>query len=178
MKTFTGDVLMKNVSHFTNYPLKAKGGTNSVNRKRSAEVVRVEGAKCRRECEFSGPRATLCGDRAGRAREMQARVRFVHCAARNPLRRSCASSARYAGEYDLSGARATLCAGRAREMQTRVRFVRCARNPLRRSRALNAGKRAHLGSWKMRTGDGLVELEYGECVGGLQDENWGLGRTT
>ena len=63
----------------------------------SAEIVRVERAKCRRECDLSGPRATLCGDRARRVREMQARVRFAGCP-RNPLRRSCVSSARNAGE--------------------------------------------------------------------------------
>ena len=62
-----------------------------------AEIMRVECAKCRRECRASGARATLCGDRACRVREMQARVRFVPCA-RNPLRRSCVSSARGAGE--------------------------------------------------------------------------------
>ena len=38
----------------------------------SAEIVRVECAKCRRECDLSGARATLCGDRACGAREMQA----------------------------------------------------------------------------------------------------------
>ena len=99
----------------------------------SAEIVRVECAKCRRECGSPGARATLCGDRACRVREMQARVRFVR-SARNPLRRSCVSSARNAGESavrrvpaqpsaeivrvecakcrrecDLSGPRATLC---------------------------------------------------------------------
>ena len=37
-----------------------------------AEIARVECAKCRRECDLSGARATLCGDRACRAREMQA----------------------------------------------------------------------------------------------------------
>ena len=104
----------------------------------SAEIVRVECAKCRRECDLSGPRATLCGDRACRVRETQARVRFVR-SARNPLRRSCVSSARNAGESaicrlpaqpsaeivrvvcakcrrecDLSGTRATLCGDRAR----------------------------------------------------------------
>ena len=63
----------------------------------SAEIVRVECAKCRRECDLTHARATLCGDRACRVREMQARVRFVPCA-RNPLRRSCVSSARNAGE--------------------------------------------------------------------------------
>ena len=126
----------------------------------SAEIVRVECAKCRRECDLSAARATLCGDRACRVREMQARVRFVR-SARNPLRRSCVSSARNARESaicrlpaqasaeivrvecakcrrecDLPAARATLCGDRAcrvRETQARVRFVRSARNPLRRS---------------------------------------------
>ena len=125
----------------------------------SAEIVRVECAKCRRECDLSGARATLCGDRACCVSEMQARVPRVRCA-RNPLRRSCASSARNAGESairpvpaqpsaeivrverakcrrecDASGTRATLCGDRAcrvREMQSRVRFGQCARNPLRR----------------------------------------------
>ena len=131
----------------------------------SAEIVRVECAKSRRECRASGARATLCGDRARRVREMQARVRLVRYA-RNPLRRSCVSSARNAGESaicrlpaqpsaeivrvecakcrrecDLPAARATLCGDRAcrvREMQARVRFARCARNPLRRLRVLSA----------------------------------------
>ena len=40
---------------------------------------------------------TLCGDRACRGREMQARVRFGFVR-RNPLRRSCVSRARNAGE--------------------------------------------------------------------------------
>ena len=44
-----------------------------------------------------GVHATLCGDRACRVRKIQARVRFGGCL-RNPLRRSCASSARNAGE--------------------------------------------------------------------------------
>ena len=136
----------------------------------SAEIVRVECAKCRRECDLSGPRATLCGDHACRVREMQARVRSVRCA-RNPLRRSCVSSARNAGESaicrlraqpsaeivrvecakcrrecDLSGPRATLCGDRAcrvREMHPRVRFAGCPRKPLRRScvsSARNAGE--------------------------------------
>ena len=150
----------------------------------SAEIVRVECTKCWRECDLSGVRATLCGDRACRAREMQVRVRFVRCA-RNPH----AEIVR-----DLSHARATLGdrAGRLREMQARVRFVRCACNPLQRScgsSARNAGEsaiypiraqpsaetvrvecaksrregnlshaRAYLGSWKMRTGDLVVQL--------------------
>ena len=80
----------------------------------SAEIVRVEGAKCRRECDLSRSRATLCGDRACRMSEMQARVRlgFVR---RNPLRRSCASrKARNAGE-------------------SAIWFCPARRNPLRRS---------------------------------------------
>ena len=125
----------------------------------SAEIVRVECAKCRRECDLPGVRATLCGDRACRVREMQARVQFAGCA-RNPLRRSRVSSARNAGESaicrlpaqpsaeivrvecakcrrecDSPGVRATLCGDRAcrvREIQARVRFGGCLRNPLRR----------------------------------------------
>ena len=224
--------------HFINSLLKAERGTNSINRKcnplrrscvscarnagesaiwrvpaqPSAEIVRVVCAKCRRECDLARSRATLCGDRACRVREMQARVRFGPFP-RNPLRRSCVSSARNAGasaiwpvpaqpsaeivrvecakcrrECDLSHARATLCGDRScrvREMQARVRFVPCPRNPLRRScvsSARNAGESAicpmpaqrsaeivrvecakcrgecDLGSWKMRTGDLLVQL--------------------
>ena len=138
----------------------------------SAKIVRVKCAKCRRECDLSYVRATLCGDHACQVREMQARVRFVVCA-RSPLRRSCVSSAQNAGESaigsvraqpsaeivrvecakcrrecDLVCARATLCGDRAcqvREMQARVRFVPCARDPLRRScvsSARNAGESA------------------------------------
>ena len=155
----------------------------SVRARPSAEIVRVECAKCRRECDVPGARATLCGDRACRVREMQARVRFVR-SARNPLRRSCVSSARNAGESaicpvraqpsaeivrvecakcrrecDLPGARATLCGDRARrvrEMQARVRFVWSARNPLRRSCVSSARKQS-------------AELEA---------ENWRLSSTT
>ena len=45
----------------------------SVRAEPTAEIVRVECAKCRRECDWVCARATLCGDRACRAREMQAR---------------------------------------------------------------------------------------------------------
>ena len=136
----------------------------------SAEIVRVECAKCRRECDLPAARATLCGDRACRVRETQARVQFVR-SARNPLRRSCVSSARNARESaicrlpaqpsaeivrvecakctrecDLPAARASLCGDRAcrvREMHARVRFAGCPRKPLRRScvsSARNAGE--------------------------------------
>ena len=84
----------------------------------SAEIVRVECAKCRRECDLSGARATLCGDRACRGREMQARVRFVRCA-RNPLRRSCVSRARNAGE-------SAICRLRA-QPSTEIVRVECAK---------------------------------------------------
>ena len=109
----------------------------------SAEIVRVEGAKCRRECDLSRSRATLrfgpvrrrnpvCGDRACRGREMQARVRFVPVAG-NPLRRSCVSRARNAGESAICpGPATTLCGDRAcrgREMQARVRFGFVRRQP-------------------------------------------------
>ena len=141
------------------YKFSLKGGGRDEQRQPkvqpSAEIVRVECAKCRRECDLSGPRATLCGDRACRVRETQARVRFVR-SARNPLRRSCVSSARNAGESaicrpraqpsaeivrvecasrrecDAPGARATLCGDRAcrvREMQASVRFAGCPRKP-------------------------------------------------
>ena len=63
----------------------------------SAEIVRVEGAKCRRECVLGLSGVTLCGDRACRGREMQVILRFGPVR-RNPLRRSCVSSARNAGE--------------------------------------------------------------------------------
>ena len=87
----------------------------------SAEIVRVECTKSRRECDLSHARATLCGDHACRVREMQAGVRFAR-RARNPLRVEGAKCRR---ECDLSGVRATLCGDRAcrvRNMQARVRF--------------------------------------------------------
>ena len=87
----------------------------------SAEIVRVECAKCRRECDLSGARATLCGDRSCRVREMQARVRFVR-SARNPLRRSCVSSARNAGESAIC----PVCAQPSAEI-VRVECAKCRR---------------------------------------------------
>ena len=158
----------------------------------SAEVVRVECAKCRRERDLPCARATLCGDRACRVREMQARVRLV-LRARNPLRRSCVSSAQNAGESaicpacgkpsaeivrvecakcrrerDLSWARATLCRDRARpvrEMQARARFVLRAGNPLRRScesSARNAGKSAICPARGQPSAE-MVRVECAKC---------------
>ena len=97
---------MKNIPPLFKFSLKAEGGTNSVNRKcnplrrscvwsarnagesaicpvhaqPSAEIVRVECAKCKRECDLSHARATL--------------------------RRSCVSSARNAGESAICPVRA------------------------------------------------------------------------
>ena len=90
----------------------------------SAGIVRVEDAKCRRDCDLVLSGATLCGDRACRGREMQARLRFGFVR-RNPLRRSRVSSARNAGESAVSFCPATLCGDRAcrgRETQARARF--------------------------------------------------------
>ena len=121
---------------------------SAICRLRAQPSAEIACAKCRRECDVPGARATLCGDPACRVREMQARVGFAGCArnplrkacrvremqarvrsagcARNPLGRSCVSSARHAGESDLLAVRATLCGDRAcrvREMQARVRLA-------------------------------------------------------
>ena len=159
-----------NETHFpTLYKFSLKGGGWDEQRQPkmqpSAEIVRVECAKCRRECDF----ATLCGDRACRVREMQARVRLGLCP-RNPLRRSCVSCARFKcrRECDLVCARATLCGDRARRvrgMQARVRLVRSARNPLRRScvsSARNAGESA-IGAVRAQPSAEIVRVECAEC---------------
>ena len=156
----------------------------------SAEIGRVEGAKRRRECDVCRSRATLCGDRSCRVREMQARVRLCFVAG-NPLRESCASSARNAGESaicpgpgqlsagivrvdcakcrrecDVSRSRATLCgdrAYRAREVQARVRFGPVRRNPLRRSCVSSAGNADESAFWIGRT-PLLEEVSYATLV--------------
>ena len=170
----------------------------------SAEIVRVECAKCRRECDAPAARATLCGDRACRVREMQARVRFAGCA-RDPLRRSCVSSARSAGESaicrvcaqpsaeivrvecakcrrecDLPAARATLCvdcACRVREVQARVRFARCPRNPLRRSCVSSARNTGESAIWRMpaQPSAEIVRVECAKCRREVWSI-WGAGR--
>ena len=149
----------------------------------SAEIVRVACAKCRRECDLSGPRATVCGDRARRVSEMQARVRFAGCA-RNPLRRSCVSSARNAGESAIRRVPAqpsaeivriecAKCRSAIRRVSAqpsaeivRVEYAKCRREcDLAGARATLCGDRArrvremqargveYLGSWEMSTGD-------------------------
>ena len=57
---------MKNISPLYKFSFKGGGWDEQRQPKMqpSAEIVRVEGTKCRRECDLSGPRATLCGDRA------------------------------------------------------------------------------------------------------------------
>ena len=102
--------------------------------------------------------ATLCGDRACRANEMQARVRFVPVR-RDPLRRSCVSSARNAGESAIwfcrgqpsaeivrvEGAKRRICTGRGEPSAeiVRVRCAKCRREcDLSRSGATLCGDRA------------------------------------
>ena len=126
----------------------------------SAEIVRVECAKCRRERRAPGARATLCGDRACRVREMQVRAQFVRCA-RDPLRRSCVSSARNAGESAIR----EITACRVRAMQARARLVQLPRNPLRRScvpSARNAGESA-MCEITARPSAEIVRAECAKC---------------
>ena len=142
----------------------------------SAGIVRVECAKCRRECDLALSRATLCADRACRVREMLAGESAI-----------------------LTRSGATLCGDRAcrgREVQGRVRFVPVRRNPLRRScvsRARSAGESAICpGPAKMFAE--IVRVEGAKCsesaicpgpaqpsaeiVRELEDENWRLSSTT
>ena len=172
---------MRNISTLYKFSLKGGGWDEQRQPKMqpSAEIVRVACAKCRRECDLSGVRATLCGDRACRVREMQARVRLGLCA-RNPLRRSCVSSARSAGESAIGSvraqpcaeimtcSRASLCGDRAcrvREMQARVRFDLSAHNTLRRScvsSARNAGESA-IGSARAQPSAEILRVERAKC---------------
>ena len=205
-KTCTGDVLVTNISPLYKFSLKGGGWDEQRQPKMqpSAEIVRVECAKCRRECDWVCARATLCGDRARRVREMQARVRLGLCP-RNPLRRSCVSSARNARksaigfvraqpsaeivrvecakcrrECDWACARATFCGDRARrvrEMQARVRLVQSARDPLRRSRASsarNAGESA-IRSMRAQPSAEIVRVECAKC---RRECDWVCARAT
>ena len=184
----------KTFPHFINSLLKAEGGTNSVNRKcnplrrscvssarnagesaicpvraqPSAEMVRVECAKRRRECDLSGPRATLCGDRACRSARNAGESAICRLPAQPSaeiVRVVCAKCRR---ECDASGARATLCGDRAcrgREKQARVRCVRRARNPLRRScasSARNAGESA-MRPTRAQPSAEIVRVECARC---------------
>ena len=134
----------------------------------SAEIARVERAKCKRECDLPAVRATLCGDRACRVREMQARVRFAGCA-RNPLRRSCVSSARNAGKSAICRLRAQPSA----EI-VRVECAKCRREcDLPAVRATLCGDRACAGESAICS----TTLVRG-LAGELEDENWRLCSTT
>ena len=64
---------MKKFSQLYKFSLKGGGWGEQRQPKMqpSAGIVRVECAKCRRERDLSGARATLCGDRACRVREMR-----------------------------------------------------------------------------------------------------------
>ena len=121
----------------------------------SAEIVRVECAKCRRERDLSGARATLCGARnAGES--------AIWSVPAQPLRRSCVSSARSAGE-------SATCPVPAQPSAEILR-VECAKGRrernLSRARAYyNFSTRSKLWSWKLRTGDFVVQLEYAEQLG-------------
>ena len=157
---------MKNISPLYKFSLKGGGWDEQRQPKMqpSAEIVRVECAKCRRERDLSCARATLCGDRACRVREMQARVRFVRCA-RNHLRRLCVSSARNAGESAICRLPAQPSAEIVREMQARVRLSLCARNPLRRScvsSARDAGESA-IGSVRAQPSAEIGRVERAKC---------------
>ena len=121
----------------------------------SAEIARVECAKCRRECDSPGARATFCGDRACRVREMQARARFVKLP-RDPLRRSCVSSARNAGE-------------------SAIRAEQAVENWRLCSTTLVRGGAGELEAENWRRGSTTVVRGV---AGEWEDENWRLGSTT
>ena len=186
----------KTSPHFINSLLKAEGGTNSVNRKcnplrrscvssarnagesaicpvpaqPSAEIVRVECAKCRREGDLSHVRATLCGDRERRVREKQARGRFVKLP-RNPLRRSCVSSARNAGESAIGAVRA--------QPSAEIVRVECAK--CRRECELSHACATLCGDRERRVREKQARGRLVPCArvsGELEDENWRVASTT
>ena len=99
----------------------------------SAEIRAVEVKKLRIFYDFSGARATLCGDSRGQGSKTEAFLRFLACA-RDPLRRFAWSRFKKLRPfYDFCGARATLCGdsrGRGSKTEafftTFLRFLRCA----------------------------------------------------
>ena len=133
----------------------------------SAEIVRVECAKCRRECDLPGVRATLCGDHACRVRETQARVRFAGCA-RNPLRRSCVSSARNAGESAIRRVRAQPSAEIVRVERAKCRRecdLPGARATLVRSCVSSARNAGESAIWRVpaKPSAEIVRIECAKC---------------
>ena len=110
--------------------------------------------------------ATLCGDRACQTREMQARVRFVSVR-RNPLRRSRVSSARNAGQSAIWFCRGqpsaeivrVECAKSRRECDLDLSGATlCGDRACRVRECNNFSTRSNLWSWKLRTGDFVVQL--------------------
>ena len=104
----------------------------------------MEYAKCRRERDLSCTRASLCGDRACRVREMQRTGRCVPCA------RVCGEledeSWRLASTTVVRGVAGELEAGNWR-LCVKLQYAE------------------YLGSWKMRIGDLRVQLYYAEYLG-------------
>ena len=128
-----------------------------------AEIVRVEGAKCRRECDLSRSGATLCGDRARRGREMQARVRFGPGPAQPSAEIVRVEGAKCRRECVLARSGATL--SRARQI-VRVEGAKCRRecdlvlsrrNPLRR--AFECAKWI----WRAQPSAEIVRVEGAKC---------------
>ena len=171
---------MKNIPPLSKFSFKAEGGTNSVNRKcnpprRScvssarnagesaicpvpaqpfAEIVRVECAKSRRECDLSGSGATLCGDRACRGR--RTKRLFWRLAA--SLLRAKRSSWRLAASL-LGGV-----SHEARVLET-WRFTfggSLVRNARFGDWALHFWRKSHTKRSFWRLGTALVELDVGE----------------
>ena len=133
--------------------------------------------KCRRECDLSRARVTLCGDRVSSARNAGESAICPMCAQPSAeiVRVECAKCRR---ECDLSAACTTLCgdrAGRARELQARVRFV--PTSPTRAQpdelataeRNFSGRSRGVSGELEDETSDLVVQLEYTRSI-------WGAGR--
>ena len=114
----------------------------------SAEIARVKGAKCRRECDLSRSGATLCGSCASRARNAGESAFWVWRG------QPSAGIVRVEGancrlECVLARSGATLCGDRARRLCSTCNF----------------STRSNLWSWKLRTGDFVVQLESAEYLG-------------
>ena len=127
----------------------------------SVEIVRVECAKYRRERDWCNYRATLCGNRARRVREMQARVRCVKLP-RDPLRRSCVPSARNAGESAIR-----VAAEQAVEVEAE-NWGLCSTTLVR-----GVAGELEAGNWRR----GRTTVVRG-VAGEWEDENWRVGSTT
>ena len=108
--------------------------------------------------------ATLCGDCACRVREMQARVRFGFGAG-NPLRRSCVSRTRNAGENAI-----WLCRGQPSAKIVRVESAKCRREcdllaGIARVECAKCRRECDL-SRSRATLQGIVRVECAKCRSG------------